>query len=297
MSAGFLSPLAGWLIGRFPIRYLMAAGCVLLGAGLGILSSTASPLAVYVARFLMGFSLCLVGVLPSIVLVSRWFVRRRGLALGILLTGTSIGGVIIPMAATPLIIHHGWRGAMATLSLVVWFGLLPLVLIFVRESPADNDRKSYDAESPRVEPDLASGLHSKGLILGEAVRTPTFWIFSLAAALVFYPIFVTTQQFVLYLQSPRIGMSAEAGSYALAGIFFVSVSGKFFFGFLSDHFRPARVMLACAILMFASTLVLLRLTAENALLFIIPFGFGYGGSFVLLQRAAADFFGNRDYAR
>lgn len=55
MSAGFLSPLAGWLIGRFPIRYLMAAGCVLLGAGLGILSSTASPLAVYVARFLMGF--------------------------------------------------------------------------------------------------------------------------------------------------------------------------------------------------------------------------------------------------
>ncbi|MCV4626637.1 hypothetical protein OFC18_31660, partial [Escherichia coli] len=84
------------------------------------------------------------------------------------------------------------------------------------------------------------------------------------AALVFYPIFVTTQQFVLYLQSPRIGMSAAAGSIALAGIFFVSFSGKFFFGYLSDRFRPARVMLVCALLMFAATLVLLRLTADNA---------------------------------
>ncbi|MCV4753504.1 hypothetical protein OFC37_29015, partial [Escherichia coli] len=57
------------------------------------------------------------------------------------------------------------------------------------------------------------------------------------------------------------------------------------------------VMLVCALLMFAATLVLLRLTADNAFLFIIPFGFGYGGTFVLLQRSAADFFGNRDYAR
>lgn len=297
MTAGFLSPLAGWLIGRFQIRYLMVAGCILLGVGLGILSITISPVAVYAARFLMGFSLCLVGVLPSIVLVSRWFVRRRGLALGILLTGTSIGGVVIPLLATPLIAGYGWRSAMAVLSLAVWLGLLPLILIFVKESPESLEDRADTAASRAAEPDSALKSLSNGLTLGEALRTPTFWLFSLAAALVFYPIFVTTQQFVLYLQSPRIGMSAAAGSFALAGIFFVSVSGKFFFGFLSDHFRPAHVMLACAILMFASTLVLLRLTAENAFLFIITFGFGYGGTFVLLQRAAADFFGNRDYPR
>ena len=64
------------------------------------------------ARTMMGISLCLVGVLPSIVLVSNWFVRRRGLALGILLTGTSIGGVVIPQIATPLITAYGWRAAM-----------------------------------------------------------------------------------------------------------------------------------------------------------------------------------------
>lgn len=125
MTAGFLSPLTGWLIGKFSIRYLMAAGCATLGAGLIILATTVSPPLVYFSRFLMGFSLCLVGVLPTIVLVSRWFIRRRGLALGILLTGTSIGGVLIPLAATPLIALYGWRVAMIGLSLVIWFVLLP----------------------------------------------------------------------------------------------------------------------------------------------------------------------------
>lgn len=297
MTAGFLSPLTGWLIGKFSIRYLMAAGCATLGAGLIILATTVSPPLVYFSRFLMGFSLCLVGVLPTIVLVSRWFIRRRGLALGILLTGTSIGGVLIPLAATPLIALYGWRVAMIGLSLVIWFVLLPLVWLLIKETPFEAASKP-DGDTDSVgNIEERSPLSSHGLLLNEALRTPAFWIFAFAAALVFYPIFVTTQQFVLYLQSPRIGMSAAAGSIALAGIFFVSVSGKFFFGYLSDRFRPAKVMLVCALLMFAATLVLLRLTADNAFLFIIPFGFGYGGTFVLLQRSAADFFGNRDYAR
>ncbi len=72
------------------------------------------------------------------------------------------------------------------------------------------------------------------------------------------------------------------------------MAGKFLFGFLADRFRARRVMLFGAGLMFASTLVLLNLTASNVLLFAIPFGLTYGGIFVLLQLQVADYFGLRN---
>lgn len=290
--AGMLSPVAGWFIQRFRIRTLMLTGCAMLGLGLIAHSQTSNAFVVYAARIMMGASLCLVGVLPSIVLVSKWFVRRRGLALGILLTGTSIGGVVIPQIAIPLITSYGWRTAMLVVSLLVWILLFPAIFFLVKESPADVGLQpdgetacdSFEAFTPVT-----------GITLGQALRTPLFWVLALCAAAVFYPIFVSTQQFIL--QAAKIGLSPQQASNGLSALFVVSVCGKFLFGFLSDHFSPTRVMLICCAVMFASTLVLINLTTATVFAFLLPFGFGYGGTFVLLQRIAADFFGNRDYSK
>jgi MFS family permease len=290
--AGVLSPIAGWLIQRLRLKTLMVAGCVLLGGALVAHALTSSPYVVYAARTVMGVSLCLVGVLPSIVLVSNWFVRRRGLALGILLTGTSIGGVVIPQIATPLITAYGWRTAMIAVSMLVWIVLLPAVLLLVKDRPGDVGALP-DGEAAASSASASAA--TSGLTLTQALRTPLFWTLALCAAAVFYPIFVSTQQFIL--QAAKIGLSPQQASFGLSSLFFVSVLGKFLFGWLSDRFPPTRVMLACCLVMFASTLVLLNLTASTIFAFLIPFGFGYGGTFVLLQRIAADYFGNRDYPK
>jgi len=127
---------------------------------------------------------------------------------------------------------------MLTVSLTVWLVLLPAILFFVTE-PA------------RVaEPDKNS--KADGLTLSEALTTPLFWVFGLAAASVFYPIFATTQQFILYLQSPRIGVSLQTAAFAQSALFAVSVGGKFLAGYLSDKLPPNRAMLAFAAIMFAS---------------------------------------------
>jgi MFS family permease len=290
--AGFLSPIAGWLIQRFRLKTLMITGCLVLGGALIIHAYATNALTVYVARALMGVSLCLVGVLPSIVLVSNWFVRRRGLALGILLTGTSIGGVVIPQIATPLITVYGWRTAMIAVSMLVWIVLLPAVLLLVKDRPGDIGALP-DGEVAASTSSASAA--TSGLTFAQALRTPLFWTLALCAAAVFYPIFVSTQQFIL--QAAKIGLSPQRASFGLSSLFFVSVLGKFLFGWLSDRFPPTRVMLACCLVMFASTLVLLNLTTSTIFAFLIPFGFGYGGTFVLLQRIAADYFGNRDYPK
>ena len=103
LFSGLISPFAGWFIQKFPLKRVMLVGCAMLGSGLILHAVASTPTLVYAARIIMGLSLGFVGVLPSVVLVSHWFVRRRGTALGLLLTGTSLGGVLVPPIATPLI--------------------------------------------------------------------------------------------------------------------------------------------------------------------------------------------------
>jgi MFS family permease len=142
---------------------------------------------------------------------------------------------------------------------------------------------------------IAKPAPASGITFAQAIRTPLFWIFAFGAALIFYPIFVTSQQ--LILQTARIGFSAWQGTFVLSGLFAVSVAGKFLFGYLSDRFSPVRVILVCTSIMFASTFLLIDLNSTTAFLFLVPFGLGYGGSFVLIQRLVADFFGERDYPK
>lgn len=303
LVAGFFSPVAGYLIQNFKIRNLMILGCFILGAGLLLHSQTEQPMIVYLSRILMGMSLGFVGVLANMVLVSNWFRRLRGTALGIVTTGTSIGGFLIPLIATPLILSYGWRTAMVAVSFLIWLILLPAIIFFVKDKPGDigllPNRSGQSELSDEFEnsEDRKPNPQEHGLTLAEAIKTPLFWVFALCAGLIFYPIFVTSQQFILYLQTPRIGLSPETGALALSMLFALSVGGKFLFGSLSDKFSPTRVMLLCCAIMFLATLFLLSLTPITAFIFLIPFGLGYGGTFVLLQRLVADYFGMREYGK
>jgi sugar phosphate permease len=213
-------------------------------------------------------------------------------ALGILLTGTSIGGFVIPLIATPLITAYGWRTAMLILSFIIWLLLVPAVVLLVKDRPQE---LGLLPDGEPVPIDVPAPVAVSGMTLSEALRTPIFWILALCAAAVFYPIFVTTQQFIL--QATKIGLTPQQASFSLSALFAVSVAGKFLFGWLSDRFAPTNVMIACCFVMFGSTLVLLNLTTSTVFAFLLPFGFGYGGTFVLLQRIAADFFGNREYPK
>ncbi|HSK74748.1 MAG TPA: MFS transporter [Pyrinomonadaceae bacterium] len=310
LVAGFFSPIAGYLIQKFRIRNLMIIGCFILGSGLLLHSQTEQPMIVYLSRILMGMSLGFVGVLANMVLVSNWFRRLRGTALGIVTTGTSIGGFLIPLIATPLILSYGWRTAMVAISFLIWLVLLPAIIFFVKDKPSDigllpdgSGQWSVISGQPELPEEFEKSedqrpkTEDRSLTLAQALKTPLFWVFALCAGLIFYPIFATSQQFILYLQTPRIGLSPEQGALALSLLFAVSVGGKFLFGFLSDKFSPTRVMLLCCAIMFSATLFLLSLTPITAFIFLIPFGLGYGGTFVLLQRLVADYFGMREYGK
>lgn len=301
LLSGIFSLLAGLLVDKIRLKTLMIIGCAVLGGALILYAQTTNPWQLYLSHSLLGLALGLVGVLPQTVLISRWFRRRRGLAMGIVLTGTSFGGTLISLAARPLIQSQGWRAAMLSLSLIVWFVLLPAILFLVKEKASDLglnfDGNWQNAENNPLEKE--TNLTSEtGYTFAEALKSPAFWVLGLCAAAVFYPIFTVYQQFILHIQSPQIGVDATIAGYAQSTIGLTAIGGKFLFGWLSDYLPTTRVLLICCSLMFLSTLILLGfLSSATIFVFLIPFGLGYGGTFVLIQLLAVESFGLRDIGK
>lgn len=301
LLSGIFSLAVGLLVDKIRLKILMVAGCVVLGSTLVFYSQTTNPWQIYLSHSLLGLSLGLVGVLPQTVLISRWFRRRRGLAMGIVLTGTSLGGVLVSLVARPLIQSYGWRAAMILLSLIVWFVLLPAILFLVKEKAGDLglnfDGDWQDTEKKSLVRETKANSET-GYTFAEVLKTPMFWILSLCAAAIFYPIFTVYQQFILHIQSPQIGVDATVAGYAQSTIGLTAIGGKFLFGWLSDYLPTTKVMLICCFLMFLSTILLLGfLSAGTIFIFLIPFGLGYGGTFVLIQLLAVESFGLRDIGK
>ena len=294
LLAGVFSLATGVFIDRVGSKRFMIAGCVALGSGLVFYSFADGPADVYISHSLLGLSLGLVGVMIQTVLVSNWFRRRRGAAMGIVLTGTSFGGVLIPLIASPAIAAYGWRNAIRALSLLVWLVLLPASIWLVKDQASDAGL-NFDGDARPAETETAPDV--AGSTFGEALASPVFWIIGLCAALIFYPIFTVSQQFNLYLQN-TIGVSRETAAYAQSVLFATSVGGKFVFGWLCDRFPTRAVIMVCCGVMFASTIMLVGfITPATIYVFLVPFGLGYGGTFVLIQLLTVESFGLRDIGK
>lgn len=282
MLAGLAAPLGGMLIGTLGFRVVLTSGCILLGAGLFIYSNASSLSAVYLSHGFLGLSLCFIGVVPASSLVSAWFDRWKGAVLGIVLTGTNFGAILIPLLATPLMMSGDWRSAMQSVSLLVWIVLLPLVLFLVRSKSGQMD-SNPDTED--------------GATWGDALGDIRFWLLASAAALIFYCIFAVLQQFNLFMRSERFGLGPEAVRNFQVTLAVATIIGKFGLGFVADHLGSIRTATLGATMMFASTILLWFIDLGLIPAFAVAFGFAYGGTFVILQIIVRDLFGKRHFPR
>src|SRR5262245_59670637 len=134
LEAALGAPIVGFLIDRFDVRVMLVVGTLLAGLGLILLSLTHSYLLfllVFIGPLSFGFQAGFNQA--TLAAVNSWFRRKRGLAMAVVQTGQSIGGVLIFPLVALAVLNLGWRTA-AVLSGLVVFMLLPLVLL-IRRSP------------------------------------------------------------------------------------------------------------------------------------------------------------------
>jgi MFS family permease len=279
LEAALGAPIVGFLIDRFDVRVMLVVGTLLAGLGLILLSLTHSYLLfllVFIGPLSFGFQAGFNQA--TLAAVNSWFRRKRGLAMAVVQTGQSIGGVLIFPLVALAVLNLGWRTA-AVLSGLVVLMLLPLVLL-IRRSP-ESMGLLPDGEPPSVhDPDrtthglAAAPAEQREFTTREALRTPTFWLLAAFHALRNVPYAGVTVHLVPLLIWKGLDEPAAAfyvGLTALATVVIRPLTG-----WLGDR-QSKQTIGAIGVLLGAAGLVVLAY-GDGAwwalLLFAVLFSFG-----------------------
>ncbi|MET1756163.1 MFS transporter [Novosphingobium sp. RD2P27] len=232
--------MLGNLFDRFSVRKLMVLGGFCLAAGYASISFTTSFNQVLVIfAVLMSLSNVLIGPLASTVLLSRWFERKRGRAIGVAIAGISAGGFLFPLIIQGFLDAYQWREALRLLSLVIAVLTIPAALLVV-DRPADRglhpDGMAEPSEQARAE--MASTPISARTILTD----PAFWMIAAAVATVTSGMKgMITNLAPLALDA---GIPASDAAYLISIFAGSSFVAKMLFATFADKLGPRALMFA-----------------------------------------------------
>jgi MFS family permease len=289
--AGFLyfgcGALSGPLSERWGARGLASLGMAFVALGLaacGLSKSLPLVFLAYGAGMGLGVGFSYV---PALGAVQRWFVRRRGLASGLAVSGIGAGTLIVPLLANWLIGALGWRGAylaLGGLAAVVGGGMSLLLVNAPRDKnlAPDGDQSLSVVGSPA----------QLGLTLAEAIKTPDFMVLYAACFACAFGVFVPFVHLVAYAQD--YGSTKQAAVSLIGVIGISSTAGRFALGGVADRIgRHVALRCAFAGMAVAFCIWLFATTYWSLALFSLAFGLFYGGWVALLPSVVADRFGAR----
>ena len=247
-----LSPLAGAMIDRFPVRRLMTLGATIYAVGFWLLAQVNS-IATFSLIFaiFIGIGNAFVGPMPANAAITRWFTTSRGKALGLAAIGTSVGGMLLPVLFTWWIADYGWRGALEFYAYAIALILLPLLMWSSYGKPEDRDLQpeGHVPEQPAVVPEDAPGLT-------DILRHPAFWLIAVSLGLLFSTYGAIMANLTPYAIS--LELSAAQASSLLMAIAVAGLTGKIIFGMAADKFSlklglgAAHVLVATGFLWMSS---------------------------------------------
>ena len=276
---------AGWIVDRFGPRRLMMAGILMAGGALVGLGLTSAAWAFYFFYFFNALGYVCGGPLPCQVLVSRWFDRTRGKAMGIAYLGIGIGGAAVPLLSHWLTDLFGWRGSLQAVGVLIVLIALPMAF-FVREAP-------IDTRDPALrQPQGIPGTSRRGRVaLRTILATPAFYLLALGSMCSIAAVGGTNQHLKLFLSLDR-GYSQGDAAQVISLVLAVSIAGRLLMGWLADRMPRKRVMLIIYLLVAgAIPLLMVRTSTWSIYAFAVIFGLGLGGEYLIIPLMAGELFG------
>ncbi len=290
--ASFLAPVFGWMADKFGVRKVALWSLFAFGSAFAAISLTPTENTTTTLYIYYGFwvTVGLVGIGSTPVTWSRavnlWFYKNRGLALGILLMGTSIAAMIVPRVAVEVIEAYGWRSMFAVVAL---FPMAALILAFFlfREPTKEERPKAIESASGNL----------TGVSLGAALKDYRFWLIWLSIALIagaFGGAFINMPT-MLGLRGIEAKTAASVMGILGIGIF----AGRLITGALLDRFWQGYVAFPLLCLPAISAWILLGDTISFPLAAAAGFllGFAAGAESDLIAYLTGRYFGMANYGK
>ena len=298
LEAGIAAPILGYLLDRMGPRRLVFSGGLVTGWGFIYLSHVHTVWHFYAAIIIisLGFS-AFGGVAVGNPLIGKWFVKKRGSAIGIYGASRSFAGVIVPLVAW-LVACYGWRTALLFMGPVTWLVVLPLSFT-LKHSP-EQEGLLPDGESPVSSVNggpgagRAAGIAEVDFSLRGSMATSAFWV--LAACMFMHQmsqaaIFV---HLIPYLIDKGIRPTSAAAVVTIVAA--VSVVGRYGSGWLGDRVNKKYLLI---VLFLLQPVAIFSLTRVQSLTDVVPFALlysiAYGGITVVNAIVIGEYYGRKHY--
>ena len=289
MAVGaIMAPILGVLVDRYSIKGFLILGALIFGAGLAVVNTGDSilQLALIFAIF-FGPLQVLLGPLTTSALVSRWFDRRRGLAIGVSNVGISTGAFLLPFLILYLSTDLGmeWREIFPVLAIGVLVLTLPVILLLAIDKPDDYERRNGAVRAATT-----------SLNTGMLLRDKGFWSLGVCVGIM-YGLLVGILSNIVQIAMEN-GLDLQAALLALSWMAIGGVAGKLTVGYLSD--RINNCLLLVIVLVIFSLSLLPPVLADGVVpvyLFSVVLGFSAISSLPLWHSLTARLFGVSNFAR
>ena len=276
---GLSAPLVGKWVDTHGPRLSIIVGATLAAGTYALLATTRELWQWYLYLSVNAFFLQMMLYIPFQALVSRWFHRRIGIALGMLGVGVSLGGLIGVPLMRLIIDSAGWEAAFIISAITVAAVLLPLGLLLIRNDPADVGAMA-DGELPSTD-EAHQAPARTGLTLGETLRTPLFWVLALAMMLFFYGASGWKVHHVPFYESVGISRTVAAALVSIAAG--LGIISRLAFGLLADRIPRIEMvgMALVASLMAGMTTLILDSGTAGIAVFLVFWIVGSGAGPVM----------------
>jgi len=286
--------LGGWALDRYGPRIITLLMAVFTGLSLILTSQTSYPWQLFIyysVLFAIGTGAAYTVVMST---VSRWFDRKRGLALGIVSSGVGLGTVIIAPFATYLIARFDWRVAFIIIGLIAGLSIAFLAVV-LKKDPAEIGTLPDGSMPYAGEASVQNGDEDQlfSFTLRQAMGTRSFWSLG-----IIWFLWSACLHFVLTHIVPHaidLGVSAGEASLVLGLIGLVSIPARLIVGGVSDRVGRKASAVICALLQAAAMMWLIWSQDLWMLyLFAVVYGIGYGGFDPPTLALVGDTFGLRN---
>jgi MFS family permease len=282
-----------WLTEKYNPRLILGGSAILTGVSIALLSQTQTLTHFYI--FYIGASIGMGGIwAPPSAIIQRWFIKKRGLTLGIMASGIGFGAMVYSPLAYYLISHYGWRQAYLV-EAAVTFGLLIIGGLLMVSTPEEVGQKPYGAEEAIFEEGDARKEEEIIWTLGEAIKTKTLISISIAYFFTVLPIHLVAVHIVPFAVEQGIHKSVAATVWGLIG--FVSIFGKILLGNLGQSLGYKRIFIVCTAVCGIAMFAVMGIAGTVMLYgFVVFYGFFYGGKVPQIPGMIGSYFGTKSLA-